>query len=83
MAAVNILTKKQVNEMIDKAIKQQSEKMYKTFNALIKHIYKDRGFDPKKYKPKFIKSIISIGRTISSLIILDSFLSNQVFNSWI
>lgn len=27
--------------------------------ALIKHIYKDRGFDPKKYKPKFIKSIIS------------------------
>lgn len=27
--------------------------------ALIKNIYKDRGFDPKKYKPQFVKAVIS------------------------
>ncbi|NCN45714.1 MAG: hypothetical protein AUK08_02590 [Candidatus Pacebacteria bacterium CG2_30_36_39] len=27
--------------------------------SLIKHIYKDRSFDPKKYTPQFVKSLIS------------------------
>ena len=40
MTVINILTKKQVNEMIDKAIKQQSEKIYKSLDVLIKHIYR-------------------------------------------
>jgi len=40
MTSVNILTKKQVQEMIQEAIKKEDKKIYESLDALLKQFYR-------------------------------------------